>query len=79
MLRKLLTFRIKFLLKHGKLVDIEVDGIDTRDYPDFCDAYICAAAVMLWGRLFELTDFDLDYIGDYHSDWAHEFAYERVF
>jgi len=27
-----------------KLIDdIEVEGIDTRDYPDFCDAFISAA------------------------------------
>ena len=27
-----------------KLIDsIEVDGIDTTDYPDFCDAYISYA------------------------------------
>lgn len=23
--------------------NIDLDGIDTRDYPDFCDAYICYA------------------------------------
>jgi len=30
----------------GKKVDlksIEIDGIDRRDYPDFCDAYISSA------------------------------------
>jgi|TARA_R110000850_G_scaffold27004_1_gene76713 hypothetical protein len=27
-----------------KLIDnIEIDGIDTKDYPDFCDAYIVSA------------------------------------
>lgn len=27
-----------------KLIDnIEVDGVDTKDYPDFCDAYILSA------------------------------------
>lgn len=27
-----------------KLIDnIEVDGIDTKDYPDFCDAFIASA------------------------------------
>ena len=27
-----------------KLIDnVEVDGIDTADYPDFCDAFIAAA------------------------------------
>ena len=27
------------------VIDIEVDGIDTNDYPDFCDAYICSASL----------------------------------
>lgn len=26
-----------------KVFNIEWDGIDTRDYPDFCDAYISYA------------------------------------
>ena len=27
-----------------KLIDnIKIDGIDTKDYPDFCDAYIVSA------------------------------------
>lgn len=30
-------------LDYSKIDDIEVDGIDTRDYPDFCDAYIAYA------------------------------------
>ena len=29
--------------KERKIVDIEIDGIDTKDYPDFCDAYISGA------------------------------------
>jgi len=31
---------------NNKIVDmgsIEIDGIDTSDYPDFCDAYISSA------------------------------------
>ena len=23
--------------------DLEVDDVDSRDYPDFCDAHICSA------------------------------------
>lgn len=26
-----------------KITNIELDGIDTKDYPDFCDAYIASA------------------------------------
>ncbi len=31
------------ILDYTKIEDVEVDGIDTSDYPDFCDAYIAAA------------------------------------
>lgn len=46
-----------------KLIDnIEVDGIDTCDYPDFCDAFIASADYD--GK--EMTDEQLDEInGDY--------------
>ena len=27
----------------GKLYAVEVEGVDTKDYPDFCDAYISYA------------------------------------
>ena len=30
-------------MDYKKIDNIEVDGIDTRDYPDFCDAYIYSA------------------------------------
>lgn len=30
-------------LDYSKIDDIEVDGIDTRDYPDFSDAFISYA------------------------------------
>lgn len=32
------------LLLNGRpVVDVAVDGVDSRDYPDFCDAYFCSA------------------------------------
>ena len=36
-------------LDYSKVHDIEVDGIDTRDYPDFCDAYITGATIEIRG------------------------------
>ena len=30
-------------LDYSLITDVDVDGVDTRDYPDFCDAYICWA------------------------------------
>jgi hypothetical protein len=31
-------------LDYTKISDIEFDGIDTEDYPDFCDAFIISAS-----------------------------------
>jgi hypothetical protein len=31
-------------LDYSKISDIEVDGIDMSDYPDFCDAFITSAS-----------------------------------
>lgn len=33
-----------------KFTDIEIDGIDTKDYPDFCDAYVAKAWNMTKSR-----------------------------
>ena len=30
-------------MDYKKIYNIEIDGIDTKDYPDFCDAYISSA------------------------------------
>ena len=30
-------------MDYKKIDNIEMDGIDTKDYPDFCDAFICSA------------------------------------
>lgn len=30
-------------MDYKKIDNVEVDGIDTNDYPDFCDAYILSA------------------------------------
>jgi hypothetical protein len=33
----------KIKLDYSKIEDVEIDGIDYRDAPDFCDAYIASA------------------------------------
>ena len=42
-----------FKLNNLEVTDVEVDGIDMKDYPDFCDAYIESAK-------FKGTGVDLD-------------------
>ncbi len=58
-------------ISFSELVDIEIDGIDTHDYPDFCDAYVSGA---VWKDTLEpltdeeLDDVDPDEIGEYISE-----------
>jgi hypothetical protein len=44
--------------------DLVVDGIDTTDYPDFCDAYIESASVLEDGEWREATDAELDELNE---------------
>ena len=42
--RKIVTIIKDYNKMDYKLIEnVEVDGIDTNDYPDFCDAYISSA------------------------------------
>ena len=58
-----------------KLIDdIEVDGIDRSDYPDFCDAFIQSATWLDTGD--NLTHSELDRLMELYPDLAHELATE---
>ena len=52
-----------------------IDGIDTKDYPDFCDAYIsyveCVDGI-------EVTDERYDIINN-NSDLISELVYQKLF
>jgi hypothetical protein len=63
------------LLNGRVVVDVEVDGVDTRDYPDFCDAYFSYA--VFEDTLEELTDEELELLTENNSDVLNEMAYER--
>ncbi len=61
----------------GKEVDtdtLEVDGIDTKDYPDFCDAYF-SKGFFVDGT--ELTGDQLDQLGEHHREYLHEKVHAR--
>ncbi len=60
-------------LDYSRISRVEVDGIDTRDYPDFCDAYISAAHYD--GR--PMTDDELEELNE-DSDFVYEAAYEKA-
>lgn len=48
--------------------DIDIDGIDMRDYPDFCDAFLVGASYK--GR--QLTEDELIHVQDTNPDWFYE-------
>ena len=58
--------RPKIRLDYRLIEDVEVDGIDTKDYPDFCDAFICSATYA--GR--EMTEEELDVLNE-DSDYVY--------
>lgn len=58
-----------------KIANVEVDGIDLNDYPDFVDAFITSAEYE--GR--PMTSEELDYINDIHLDFVHECVYNYLF
>jgi hypothetical protein len=52
-----------------KHLDVEVEGIDFRDYPDFCDAFIASGTYK--GR--ELTEDELEELSE-----DKDFLYEEI-
>lgn len=61
-------------LDYSLIEDIQLDGIDMRDYPDFCDAFVCAATYD--GR--EMTDEELDELNE-DSEFVYAKVIERLF
>ena len=64
---------------NGKAIDktsLSIDGIDTRDYPDFCDAYF---EYGLYVDGTELTDDELDELRDNYPDEFHQAVYDYLF
>jgi hypothetical protein len=59
-------------MDYKKIDNIEIDGIDTKDYPDFCDAYISSAdydgVPMTDKQLDELNE-DGDYVYEHIMDY----------
>ncbi len=64
--------KLKEVMDYKKIDNIEIDGIDTKDYPDFCDAYISSAdydgVPMTDKQLDELND-DGDYVYGHIMDY----------
>ena len=62
---------------NGRLVtEIEIDGIDTRDYPGFTDAYIVSACYEDSGK--ELTSKELEQLQDENGEAVHIMVMDKV-
>lgn len=64
----------KMKLDYKLIKDIEFDGIDHRDYPDYCDAYIVRAEYN--GE--EMTEEQLELLND-DKDFVYEELMNYIF
>lgn len=62
-------------LNGREVVDAEIDGVDSSDYPDFCDAYFISAYFSDSGL--ELDDEELDQLTEENYDYIQEYAAEN--
>ena len=59
-------------MDYKKIDNIEIDGIDTKDYPDFCDAYISSAdydGVPMTDEQLDKLNQDGDYVYGHIMDY----------
>lgn len=62
---------------HGrKVVSVQVEDVDPRDYPDFCDAYFIYAEFEDTGE--PLDEEDLDILNEKYPEIVNEMAYESL-
>lgn len=68
--------KTKLQLNGRTVVDATVDGIDMKDYPDFCDAYFDSA---VYEDGTALTDDELIELTDSNFDTLHELIYDSIY
>ena len=51
----------------SKITNVGIEGIDTKDYPDFCDAFILSCEYK--GK--EMTEEELEFINE-DSDYVYD-------
>lgn len=54
---------------------MEFDGVDMRDYPDFCDAFACYAE---YKDGTPLTEEELDELNWYHHEYVCEVLFDKL-
>ena len=65
------------MLNGKKVIDleVEVDGVDSRDYPDFSDAYFSGGC---YEDGTDLTEDELIQLADLAGDVLYEMAFDRL-
>ena len=59
----------------NKIDNMQFDGIDFSDYPDFCDAFCHDADY----DGVQMTDEQLDLLNDKYRDFVYESLYQSLF
>ena len=67
--------KVMATLNGRKVIDIEVDGVDSKDYPDFADAYFSYAC---YEDGTPLTDEELVKLADQNGDVLFDKAYDSL-
>ena len=57
------------------IVDVQIDGVDSRDYPDFADAHFSYAVYQDTHE--ELTDEELEDLANGYPEELYEMAYQH--
>jgi hypothetical protein len=63
------------ILNGKKVIDLEVEGIERGDYPDFCNAYFSSGC---YEDGTPLTDDELDKLTDLAGDVLWEMAFDSL-
>jgi predicted NAD/FAD-binding protein len=58
-----------------KVIDLEIDGVDSSDYPDFCNAYFSSGC---YEDGTPLTDDELNKLTDLAGDVVWEMAFDSL-
>lgn len=58
----------------GKIDNIELDGIDTKDYPDFSDAFIISADI----NGIPMTEEEIEELNE-DGDFVHQAVLDHLF
>lgn len=59
------------------ITDVEVEGINHRDHPDYVDAFISSAT---WKDTLEpLSEDELDVLNDKYNDFVYDCVIEHIY